>query len=230
MILDAQLAGTAQVCVDISSRYLFETAVIERRASGELGPDEFCDLICKAQAETYGDGVDPTTYHPFMWLWKPHYYSMDENFYNYPYAFGQLFGLGLYAIFQKQGSAFVTQYEQLLRDTGIDYAVALSRTIWDQHSRERFLAAIAQRCRAARSSDWKNYSRTRLLEEPICDPLKPGVWAVCGVVFSRMPKKVCSLALSGKCLVLRYKNRECQITSMALSVFATQLQMQSNCI
>ena len=32
-----------------------------------------------------------------MWLWKPHYYAHEHNFYNFPYAFGHLFSLGLYA-------------------------------------------------------------------------------------------------------------------------------------
>lgn len=126
MILEAQLANAAQVCVDISSRYLFETAVLDRRPQGELSADEFTDILHAAQRETYGEAVDPATYHPYMWLWKPHYYSHDENFYNFPYAFGHLFSLGLYAIFQKQGTSFVPRYNALLRDTAQDYAAPLA--------------------------------------------------------------------------------------------------------
>ena len=44
-----------------------------------------------AQRETYGDGVDPAL-HPYMWAMKPHYYF--SSFYNFPYTFGLLFGLG----------------------------------------------------------------------------------------------------------------------------------------
>jgi oligoendopeptidase F len=120
------LANAAQVCVDISSRYLFETAVLERRAHGELSPEEFCDLLRAAQAETYGTAIDPATYHPYMWLWKPHYYSHEEAFYNFPYAFGHLFGLGLYEIYQTEGPRFVPRYEELLRDTGQDFAAPLA--------------------------------------------------------------------------------------------------------
>ena len=36
-----------------------------------------------AQEKTYGDGLDPETYHPFMWACKPHYYSAGFSFYNY---------------------------------------------------------------------------------------------------------------------------------------------------
>jgi oligoendopeptidase F len=126
MILEAQLANAAQVCVDISSRYLFETAVMERRPQGELSAEEFTEILHAAQRETYGDAVAAGTYHPYMWLWKPHYYSHDENFYNFPYAFGHLFSLGLYAIFQKEGTSFVPRYNALLRDTAQDMAAPLA--------------------------------------------------------------------------------------------------------
>jgi pepF/M3 family oligoendopeptidase len=126
MILEAQLAGATQVCLDISSRYLYETAVFEKRTDSELSPDEFNQLMTDAQRQTYADGVDPATYHPYMWLWKPHYYSHDYNFYNFPYAFGHLFGLGLYAVFQNEGTAFVPRYTELLRDTGQDWAAPLA--------------------------------------------------------------------------------------------------------
>jgi pepF/M3 family oligoendopeptidase len=125
-ILETQLCNATQVCLDISSRFLFESAVFERRAECELSPDEFCELIRAAQRETYADAVDPDTYHPYMWLWKPHYYSHTDNFYNFPYAFGHLFGLGLYAIFRRQGAPFVPQYQELLRSTAQDQAAPLA--------------------------------------------------------------------------------------------------------
>ncbi len=97
-----------------------------KREQGELSAEEFCDLMRQAQAATYGTAVDPATYHPYMWLWKPHYYSYEENFYNFPYAFGHLFGLGLYAIYQEQGTAFIPRYKELLRDTAQDLATPLA--------------------------------------------------------------------------------------------------------
>jgi oligoendopeptidase F len=121
------LANALQVCVDIRSRFLFESTVFERRATGELSPEDFCDIMRSAQAETYGPAVLPETYHPYMWLWKPHYYSHEEYFYNFPYAFGHLFGLGLFARYQAAGAAFVPQYQELLRDTGQYWAADLAR-------------------------------------------------------------------------------------------------------
>jgi pepF/M3 family oligoendopeptidase len=125
MILEAQLSGATQVCLDISSRFLFESAVFDERHTGELSADELCKQMTKAQGETYGDAVEPATYHPYMWLWKPHYYSYDLNYYNFPYAFGHLFALGLMAEYRRQGPKFVERYENLLRSTGQDYAAPL---------------------------------------------------------------------------------------------------------
>ena len=45
--------------------------------------------------------IDPATYHPWMWAVKPHYYSVDRHFYNWPYCFGLLFGIGLYARYRR---------------------------------------------------------------------------------------------------------------------------------
>ena len=56
--------------------------------------------------------------HPYMWTWKPHYYYADANYYNFPYAFGQLFAKGLYAKYCEKGEAFVPEYKQLLASTG----------------------------------------------------------------------------------------------------------------
>jgi oligoendopeptidase F len=125
-ILETFLVGAGQVIVDISSRFLFEKEVFERRAGAELSADDFCEIMTRAQKQTYGDGLDEAHLHPYMWAWKPHYYSPMLPFYNFPYAFGLLFGLGLYAEFQKRGQAFVADYESLLRSTGSGTAAELA--------------------------------------------------------------------------------------------------------
>ncbi len=117
-ILEAYLSGATQIIVDIYSRYLFEKEVFERRAAAELSADDLCEIMTRAQKATYGDGLDQRYLHPYMWTWKPHYYLPELNFYNFPYAFGQLFGTGLYAMFQQRGSSFVQDYKALLSSTG----------------------------------------------------------------------------------------------------------------
>ncbi len=117
-ILETRLIGDAQVIVDIYSRFLFEKEVHERREKSDLSAADLCDIMERAQAATYGEGLDENFRHKYMWTWKPHYYFPGLAFYNFPYAFGLLFGLGLYAIYQQRGPAFVDDYKNLLASTG----------------------------------------------------------------------------------------------------------------
>jgi oligoendopeptidase F len=125
--LETQIQGAGQVVVDIYSRYLFEKEVFERREKSELSADDFCEIMEHAQKATYGDGLDERYLQKFMWTWKPHYYSTGLSFYNFPYAFGLLFGTGLYAIYQQRGMAFVNDYKNLLASTGEDTAARLAK-------------------------------------------------------------------------------------------------------
>jgi pepF/M3 family oligoendopeptidase len=117
-ILETALVGDTQVIVDITSRYMFEKEVFERREEAELSADDFCEIITRAQKATYGEGLDENHLHPYMWAWKPHYFRSDISFYNYPYAFGLLFSTGLYAIYQQRGADFVPDMVELLASTG----------------------------------------------------------------------------------------------------------------
>jgi oligoendopeptidase F len=118
-LLEDFLIDAAQVIVDITSRFIFEKKVFAKRENSALSADELCALMEESQLETFGDGLDPAYLHPYMWAWKPHYYSHSLSFYNYPYAFGHLFGLGLYAVYQQRGKAFIPQYKALLGSTGL---------------------------------------------------------------------------------------------------------------
>ncbi|MBN1262157.1 MAG: M3 family oligoendopeptidase [Anaerolineae bacterium] len=124
-ILEASLQDTLQIILDITSRFQFESAVFEQRKARELSPDEVCALMVEAQRDTYGDGLDATALHPYMWAVKPHYYG--STFYNFPYMFGQLFSLGLYARYQEAPSAFRESYDTLLSLTGMYDAATLGR-------------------------------------------------------------------------------------------------------
>jgi pepF/M3 family oligoendopeptidase len=148
-ILEGFLSDAAQIIVDISSRFLFEKEVFERRAQAELSADDFCEIMVRAQKETYGAGLDHRCLHPYMWAWKPHYYRPDLSFYNFPYAFGLLFGLGLYAIYQDRGPAFLPEYDELLRNTGqgtaADLAARFGIDIRQRSFWETSLSVIEQR-------------------------------------------------------------------------------------
>jgi pepF/M3 family oligoendopeptidase len=123
-ILEVDLQGSLQVIVDIHSRFLFEAAVFEQRASSTLSTDELCGLMAEAQEATYGDGLDADLRHPWMWAAKPHYYG--SLFYNWPYAYGLLFGLGLFAEYEREPDRFRQGYDDLLSSTGLGTAAELA--------------------------------------------------------------------------------------------------------
>ncbi|HRK21969.1 MAG TPA: M3 family metallopeptidase [Fimbriimonadaceae bacterium] len=140
-ILEASIMGSVQTVVDISSRFLFESEVFERRAERELSAKELCDIMAKSQTETYGDGLDEAFLHHYMWAVKPHYYSAGRSFYNFPYMFGLLFGLGLFAIYEKNPDSFRARYDELLSSTGMFDAAELAKSFDIEIRDEAFWAA-----------------------------------------------------------------------------------------
>jgi pepF/M3 family oligoendopeptidase len=124
-ILENGLRGATQVVVDITSRFLFEQGLFERRAQRELSVDELNELMLQAQRLTYGDGLDGDLLHPYMWAAKPHYYQ--AHFYNFPYMFGLLFGLGMYARYVAEPESFRAHYDDLLSSTGMADVVELGQ-------------------------------------------------------------------------------------------------------
>ena len=118
-LLESRLQDAAQIFCDIYSRYLFEASVFEHRKEEFLDADRLCTLMLDAQKEAYGDGLDESTLHPYMWVCKGHYYSGGLSFYNFPYAFGGLFARGLYAKYEEMGADFVPMYKKLLNATSV---------------------------------------------------------------------------------------------------------------
>ncbi|WP_459129825.1 M3 family oligoendopeptidase [Guggenheimella bovis] len=118
MLLEDSISGSCQVIVDIYSRFLFESNVFRARTDRSLSVSDLNELMLQAQRDSYGDGLDPELLHRYMWIVKGHYYSGGLSFYNFPYAFGQLFAKGLYAMLEKEGPSFMKKYDELLNNTG----------------------------------------------------------------------------------------------------------------
>lgn len=136
-ILESEISDSTQVIVDIYSRFLFESWLFEKRKESALSVDEIKELMINAQKEAYGEGLDPEYLHPYMWTWKPHYYYVDSNFYNFPYAFGLLFAKGLYAEYLKRGDSFAKEYENLLSITGKNKIADVTKVMGiDIHNKE----------------------------------------------------------------------------------------------
>ncbi len=121
-LLDTVLERNLGVVVDIHSRFLFEQSVFAKRSARDLTVAELNALMLDAQKQTYGEDVTPL--HSYMWAVKGHYYG--PTFYNYPYTFGLLFGLGLYARYLKEPEAFRAAYDDFLSSTGLADATTLA--------------------------------------------------------------------------------------------------------
>ena len=147
-LIESQLQDTTQIIVDIYSRYLFETAVFENREQSFMFSKDLEEMMLSAQKEAYGDGLDQSYLHPYMWACKPHYYSTGLSFYNFPYAFGGLFSKGLYAIYQEQPEGFVEKYQELLRATTVssveDTAKVLGVDVSTPEFWKKALAEVAE--------------------------------------------------------------------------------------
>lgn len=113
-LLDAKMQNPLAMFLDIRARFLFETSFYEARQDHIVTPTELSDLMLNAQKTAYGNAL--TTYHPMFWASKLHFYIADTPFYNFPYTFGYLFSLGIYAQ-AKQQPDFEDRYIALLRDT-----------------------------------------------------------------------------------------------------------------
>ena len=116
-LIESQLQDATQIICDIYSRYRFEADVFAHREQEFMPAARLCDMMRAAQKASYGDGLDESTLHPYMWVCKSHYYG--PVFYNFPYAFGGLFARGLYAQYEKEGAAFLPKYKKLLHETPV---------------------------------------------------------------------------------------------------------------
>ena len=138
-ITEQFLSSAAQTIVDIYSRYLFEKEYFEKRADGAVSASECSLLMLDAQEKAYGDAL--RIKHPYMWAVKSHYYDAEFSFYNYPYAFGLLFALSLYAMKDLKG--FDSAYHDILSRTGsMDVKELLSTIGMDPESKEFWMNGI----------------------------------------------------------------------------------------
>lgn len=142
-ILESSLADSTQVIIDIYSRFLFESELFKRRKISSLSSEELKDIMISSQKEAYGDGLDPNYLHPYMWVCKPHYYSAEYNYYNFPYAFGLLFSKGLYAEYMIKGELFVKEYDNMLSATGENNLEDVAKIMGiDIHSKEFWIKSL----------------------------------------------------------------------------------------
>lgn len=114
-LLDSKISRAATMFMNIHARFLFETRFYEERKKGLVSDERLNELMLDAQKEAYKESLN--VYHPTFWASKLHFYNTGVPFYNFPYTFGFLFSLGIYARSLEEGKAFEEKYIALLRDT-----------------------------------------------------------------------------------------------------------------
>ena len=114
-LVESQLQDACQIICDIYSRFTFEKRVFDNRQQQFMNAETLKGFMLDAQKQCYGDGLDHSVLHPYMWVCKSHYYG--PTYYNFPYAFGGLFARGLYAQYEAEGASFVPKYKKLLYTT-----------------------------------------------------------------------------------------------------------------
>ncbi len=115
-LLNNKLEGATAMFMNIHARFIFEDNFYKARKDGVVSHEQLSELMTEAQKEAFHGALD--TYHPHFWSSKLHFFIDDVPFYNFPYTFGYLFSLGIYAEYLKAPVNFEEKYIALLKDTG----------------------------------------------------------------------------------------------------------------
>lgn len=114
-LLEDKIQRSVALLMNIHARFLFETKFYEKRKQGLVNAEILNELMKDAQTEAYGGALEE--YHPLFWASKLHFYITGVPFYNFPYTFGYLFSLGIYAMAQEEGQGYEEKYIALLKDS-----------------------------------------------------------------------------------------------------------------
>ncbi|MBX0359199.1 M3 family oligoendopeptidase [Halobacillus sp. Nhm2S1] len=116
VLLEDKVQRSVAFFMNIHARFLFETRFYEERKQGVVSTERLNELMTEAQQEAYVQTLDE--YDPTFWASKLHFHITDVPFYNFPYTFGYLFSMGIYAKAIEVGPEFEERYIALLQDTG----------------------------------------------------------------------------------------------------------------
>ncbi|MFD1172116.1 M3 family oligoendopeptidase [Oceanobacillus picturae] len=115
-LLEDKIQRSVAFFMNIHARFIFENRFYEERKEGLVSVNRLNEIMVEAQKEAYQDALEE--YDPNFWSSKLHFHITGVPFYNFPYTFGYLFSLGIYAAAKEQGENFEDAYIALLRDTG----------------------------------------------------------------------------------------------------------------
>ena len=116
-LVEDKLQRSVAFFMNIHARFLFETRFYKARKKGIVSVETLNGLMVEAQKEAFADSLGEV--HPRFWASKLHFYITGVPFYNFPYTFGYLFSLSIYAKALESGESYEEKYMALLRDTAV---------------------------------------------------------------------------------------------------------------
>ena len=141
-LLDQQMSRAHAYLVNIPMRYEFERRFYTARSAGEVSTPGLREIMSAAQRDWYGKALAPDGLDPMFWASKMHFFISSLGFYNFPYVFGYLLSIGLFARFKSEGAAFLPSYEQFLAKTGgADCETVVRETLGADITKPEFWAA-----------------------------------------------------------------------------------------
>ncbi|WP_053217260.1 M3 family metallopeptidase [Virgibacillus senegalensis] len=157
-LLDEKLKRSAMNFMNVHSRFLFEKKFYQERKKGTVPASRLNELMEEAMDKGYQGSLEGGSVH--SWIWTPHFYITNSPFYNFPYTFGYLFSLGIYAKAKENGEAFEQAYLALLRDSGKMSAEQLAaKHLGEDITSETFWEKGLEMCR----KDVEEFSRLSAL-------------------------------------------------------------------
>ena len=106
------LSYLTQSIGEIYIRFLFEKEIFNLINAGNDCTNEFNTIMHNCQKKVFNNLISTNNY---LWILKPHYFSSEYSFYNFPYALGTLYAIHLLDIFSTNNTKdFVSEFEKFL--------------------------------------------------------------------------------------------------------------------
>ena len=117
-LLDSDAVRIIAFLLDIPVRYRWEKRFYEERREGIVSVSRMKELMEEEQQKQFGETLATDGLDPYFWCSKLHFYIDDLRFYNFPYTFGYLLSVSLFARFKAEGAGFLGDYETFLEKSG----------------------------------------------------------------------------------------------------------------
>jgi oligoendopeptidase F len=124
--------------LDVAGRLIFETAnaaLFEQSLYDAIKRGEYLDYRTiseywtEARSRFYADSVEWSKESSARWAMIPHFYFANFRFFNYPYAYAQMFAYALYQKYLEEGKEFVPKFKKMLSAGSSISPMELGKTV-----------------------------------------------------------------------------------------------------